>query len=249
MIRKILISLILLLIAAASVVVTSVVYNGSLEPPELVTNFVDINKVRRITKFRSCAGHTTVPRDGRELKRNMKHYIILYPEYHEENLVEVYAPYDGYVALQFGKEEIWIAQGEKSVFNILPLNQWMVGFTHVLPKEGLRMGDRVKAGELIGHGTFTLNERGYPTFDVLYGTLSMRLKRMDNWTSMLGDLDSVFNHMSPNVLAEYKAKGITPETIIIPKERRDNDPCIYKDGGPYFDHKIVAQEADSVDLR
>lgn len=236
MIRKILIGAGILALLIVAVIFISIKYNENLDPPQLVANFVDLNKVRKITKFRSCAGHTTVPQDGREMKRNMKHYIILYPENHKENFVQVFAPYDGYIALLFGTEEIWIAPERQSILNILPINQWMFSLTHVKPKEGLKMGDKVNAGELIGYGTFSVSEPGSPSFDVVYGTISVPPKKVDNWPSPYGNLDSIFNHMSKEVLALYEQKGVTRENIIISKEERDNNPCTYRDKGPYFEH-------------
>lgn len=208
-------------------------YNESQEPPALMANFVDIHKVRRTSKFRSCTGHTTVPQDGREMKRNMKHYITLYPEYEKENLVEVYSPYDGYIALIL-KEEIWIAPGKKSLLNILPINQWMFSVVHVKPKEGLGIGSKVKAGELIGYGTFLQYPESDPAFDVVYGTIGILPRKVDNWFSPYGDLDSIFNHMSDEVLTAYEQKGVTRDNIIIGKEERDQDPCVYQDLRPYF---------------
>lgn len=246
MIRKILLCIGILVLFALSVVFVCVKYNEGLEPPQLVVNFVDLNKVKKITKFRACAGHTTVPQDGREMKRNMKHYITLYPEHHKENFVEIYAPYDGYIALLFGGEEIWIAPEKKSVLNILPINQWMFSLTHVKPKEDLKIGDKVKAGELIGYGTFLVNEPGSPTFDVVYGTMSIPPRKVDNWTSPYGKLDSVFNHMSTELLAQYEQKGITHESIIMSKEERDNNPCRYQGTGPYFEN---TGSDDAVELK
>lgn len=235
--RKLLLGVGILFLLSVSVLFASIKYNESLEPPQLVVNFVDINKVRRISKFRSCAGHTTVPQDGREMKRNMKHYITLYPEYNKENFVEIYAPYDGYIALVFGEEEIWIAPKRRSLLNILPVNQWMFSVTHVKPKEGLKWGDKVKAGELIGYGTFLLNEPGTPSFDAVYGKMSIPPKKVDNWPSPYGDLDSTFNHTSAEVLAQYEQKGLTLENLIMSKDERDRKPCTYRDAGPYFENE------------
>lgn len=123
----------------------------------------------------------------------------------------------------------------------------MFSVTHVKPKKGLKMGDKVKAGELIGYGTFLVNEPGFPGFDVVYGTMSIPPKKVDNWPSPYGDLDSIFNHMSTQVLAQYEQRGVTPENIVLSKEERDKDPCIYRDGGPYFETKTVSN--DSVDLK
>lgn len=246
-IRKILLGVGILVLLSILVAFALIRSNENLEPPQLIANFVDLNKVRQITKFRACTGHTTVPQDGREMKRNMKHYIILYPEYNKENFVEVYAPYDGYIALLFGEEEIWIAPKRKSLLNIIPINQWMFSVTHVKPREGLKWGDKVKAGELIGYGTFSVSEPETPSFDAVYGTMSIPPKKVDNWNSPFGDLDSIFNHMSIEVLAQYEQKGVTHENIIISKEERDNDPCIYRDTGPYF--KSKGSSNDRVELK
>jgi hypothetical protein len=234
-IRKILIGLGILVLFIIILTFVSIKYNESLKPPGLVANFVDLNKVSRVSKFRSCTGHSTVPQDGREMKRNMKHYITLYPEYKKENSVEIFSPYDGYVALIMN-EEIWVAPQRKSILNILPINQWMFSVIHVKPKEGLGIGSKVKAGELIGYGTFLQYPEFDPSFDAVYGTMGIPPKRIDNWNSPYGKLDSIFNHMSTEVLAEYEQKGLTRESTILSKEERDNNPCTYRDAGPYFEN-------------
>lgn len=234
--KKVLLAVLIIILLAVAAVVASLKYNGRQKPPVIKANFVDPDIVKSITKFRSCSGHTQVPKDGREMKRSMKHYFTLRPEYDKENFVEIYAPYDGYIAILFGKEEIWVAE-KKPLFKLLPVNLWMFGVTHVKPREGLSVGDKVKAGEVIGYGTFSISQRGSPTFDVLYATISMPPKRVDKWTSVFGDLDSVFNHMSPQILREYGKRGVTLGNMIISREERDSDPCDYIDDGPYFEHK------------
>ena len=235
MLPKILIGVPVLIIGLITLIFASIKYNESLDPPELVANFVDINKVSKISKFRSCTGHTTIPQDGKEMKRNMKHYITLYLEYKKENVVEVYAPYDGYIALILN-EEIWVAPVRKSLLNILPINQWMFNVIHVKPKEGLAVGSQVKAGELIGFGTFLQYPEFDPGLDEVYGMMHIPPKKIDNWNSPYGKLHSIFNHMSKEVLAEYEQKGVTQKNIIISQEERDRDPCVYRDGGPYFEN-------------
>ncbi len=229
-----------------SVAFALIQYNESLEPPQLTANFVDLDKVWKISKFRSCAGHTTIPQDGRELKRNMKHYITLHPEHRKENFVEVYSPYNGHIALIL-KEEIWVAPGTKSLLNILPFNRWMFSVIHVKPRDGLSMGDKVSAGELIGYGTFLQFPESDAAFDAVYGKMNIPPKKVDNWSSPYGDLDSPFNHLSAGALAEYEQKGVTRKNIILSAEERDKDPCVYRDGGPYFGHKIISD--DWVDLQ
>lgn len=214
--------------------------NQSTPPPKLVANFMDINKIRQISKYRSCFGHTVVPQDGREMKRNMKHYIEVYPELRKEETVEIYSPYDGYISLIRAdmkdklEGEIWISAGE--MIPLVPLNLWMFSFEHVQPRKGLKTGDKVKAGELIGYASFLVVERSDPTFDVIYGKMGLPMKTLDNWNSPFGDLDSIFDHMSDEVLAQFEKRGITRKNIILSKEERDNKPCTYRGDGPYFDN-------------
>ena len=208
-------------------------------PPQIVANFTKLDKIAKISKYRSCAGHTTVPQNEREMKRSMKHYFLVKPEYLGGNTAETYAPYDGFVTgirqdLKEGLEgEIWIVP--KDIFVILPpVGRWSFSVQHINVLEGLKRGSEVKAGELIGYGA-VLASANRDTFDVVYGKGAIIPKMIDNWRGPFTDLDSVFNHMSDAVFAQYRQKGITTKKeIIIGKEQRDQKPCTYQDNGPYF---------------
>lgn len=238
MIKKVLLGIVILILLFVGVNLFSVVYNRSLEPPRLIAHFVDLNKVQEISPFRSCNGHIVVPQDGSEMKRNMKHYVHVLPEYNKENTVGIYAPYDGTIALTRGASdkfegELWIAQ-DRGIFSLLsPLGLWMVSFEHVRPRPDLKYGRKVKVGELVSYGSF--HGYGQRTFDVLYAKIGIPPKRVDNWRSPFSALDSVFNHMDETVLAEYQQRGLTKDNIIIRKEERDSNSCTYRDGGPYFE--------------
>lgn len=240
MVKKILLGIGILILLGVSAFFLSITINGYQSPPKLIANFIDLKKVRQISKYRSCVGHTTVPQDGREMKRNMKHYIEVYPEYRQEETVEIYSPYDGFISVLRAdmadrlEGEIWIAP-DRGILSIMPpFNLWMFSFEHVQPRRGLKIGDKVKAGELIGYASFLVKERTSPTFDAIYGTLGLPMKTLDNWNSPFGNLDSIFDHMSDEVLVQYQEKGITRENIIFSKEERDQNPCAYMDQGPYF---------------
>lgn len=245
MVGKILIGIGVFILILISAFFLSLKLNQSQPPPELVANFMDISKIKQLSKYRSCAGHTVVPQDGREMKRNMKHYIEVYPEYKKEDTVELYSPYDGYISViradmaEKLEGEIWIAP-DRGILTILPpFNLWMFSFEHMQPRKDLRMGSKVKAGELIGYASFLVAERSDPTFDVIYGTMGLPMKTLDNWNSPFGNLDSIFNHMSDEVLAQFEKRGITKENIILSKEERDKNPCTYRDNGPYFENSGV----------
>lgn len=208
-------------------------------PPQIVVNFTELDKIEKISKYRSCAGHTTVPQDGREMKRSMKHYFTVKQEYLGGDTVDIYSPYDGFVTTiredrADGLEgEIWIVP--KDIFAILPpIGRWSFSVQHINIREGLKQGSEVKAGELIGYAAVAV-ENNRNTFDVVYAKGSIRPKRIDNWMGPFSDLDSIFNHMSEGIFAAYQKKGITSrEDLIIDKEERDENPCTYRDNGPYF---------------
>lgn len=207
-------------------------------PPQIVANFTELDKIEKISKYRSCAGHTTVPQDEREMRRSMKHYFSVKPEYIGGDTVDIYSPYDGFVAsIREDREEglegeIWIAP--KDIFVILPpIGRWMFSVQHIDIREDLKRGSEVRAGELIGYAAVAAGNRN--TFDVVYAKGNIFPKRIDNWMGPFADLDSVFNHMSEEVFTQYKNRGIiSKEELIISKEERDQNPCIYKDDGPYF---------------
>lgn len=239
--KKILLGVGCLILLALAGGLASIPINGMSEPPKIVVNFMDMKKVRQISKYRSCYGHTVVPQDMREMKRNMKHYVEVYPEFKKEEIVEIYAPYDGYISViredmrGLLEGEIWVAPDRGILSALPPLNLWMFSVEHVRPRAGLRMGQKVRAGEIIGYASFLVKERVEPTFDVIYGKMGLPPKRIDNWTSPFSDLDSIFNHMSDEVLGEYRQRGISKENIILSKEERDAKPCVYREA-PYFEN-------------
>ncbi|MCR4280746.1 MAG: hypothetical protein NUV88_00210, partial [Candidatus Kaiserbacteria bacterium] len=168
----------------------------------------------------------------------MKHYFWVKPEYLGDNRIEIYAPYDGYVAVTRRDEaeglegEIWIAPDDAFVM-LPPMGRWMFSVQHIDIREGLKRGSKVKAGERIGYGAVSAENRA--TFDIVYGKGAFVPKMIDNWNGPFADLDSVFNQMSADVFAKYQAKGLaSKEDFIISREERDKNPCTYKDNGPYF---------------
>lgn len=241
MLKKILIGIGILLLGLITMVFSSINSARSKPPPLIVANFVDLSKIERISKYRSCAGHVTVPQDQREAKRNMKHYFWVKPEYGKSKTVEVYAPYDGYVAdirsdpSNNLEGEIWITP--MRIFAMAPpFGAWSFSVQHIDVRTELKLGNQVKAGELIGWAAIS-GKRGN-SFDIVYGKSGFPPKKIDNWTAPFADLDSVFNHMSRKVFAEYQTKGFSSkEDFIISKEMRDQNPCQYQEDGPYFSNQ------------
>ena len=226
------------IIILALVVSISMVLAQNAPPPQIVADFTELDKISKISKFRSCVGHTTVPQDRREMKRSMKHYYGVKPEYLGSDTVEIYSPFDGFVTTirsepENGLEgEIWIVPKDAFVW-LPPVGRWSFSVQHINVRNDLRRGSEVKAGELIGHAAVATENRD--TFDVIYAKGSFIPKMIDNWRGPFIDLDSVFNHMSEQVFSQYKSMGVdSKEELILSKEERDQKPCTYKDNGPYF---------------
>lgn len=211
------------------------------QTPLITANFVDPKMIQAITKFRSCQGHLVVPQNSDETKRNMKHYFYLKKKYTAEpGMVAFYAPFDGYVQdiMGFKGEEGRSADSKDLTISaqkgfIARHNSWSFIFLHIVPKDGLKKGDAVKAGESVGHAALDIPP--FYSFDVIYGQMASFPKRIDNWMDPYAELDSVFNHMSDRVLAEYKVLGAdSKDDFINSKEYRDANPCQYEGSGPRF---------------
>ncbi len=246
MLGKILKGLGVFIIIFIALVIISFFFAQKASPPTLVANFINLDKIEKISKYRSCAGHVTVPQDERETKRNMKHYYWVKPEYYGTDTVEIYAPFDGFVTVLREEPELNL-EGEigivpKDAFVWLPpIYRWSFSVQHIYVRDDLRQGSEVKSGELIGYAASDADKRLGGSFDIVYAKFGLPFKTIDNWRAPFVDLDSVFNHMSDKVLAEYMAKGVTSkDDFIISKETRDQNLCRYQGEGPYF----MNQEAE-----
>lgn len=223
----------------------SVQSNQNEPPPEIIANFTNLDKIEKISKYRSCAGHVTVPQDERESRRNMKHYFWIKPEYNKSNTVEIFSPYDGYISVLRNEPglnlegEIWIRPKSSLVF-LPPIGVWQFSVQHIDVRKDLKMGSAVKAGELIGFAA--LSEKRGNSFDIVYGKMSIFPRKIDNWTAPFTDLDTVFNHMSAEVFSQYQQKGATSkDNLTISKEKRDQALCEYQGEGPYFDNQFAEE--------
>ena len=200
--------------------------NKTAPQPVLTANFIDLDKVDRISKYRSCQGHTVVPQESAESKRNMKHYIVLKPEFEGTGNVPVYSPLDGVVTSirsepDKGLEgEVWL--GVKG-------NDWDFSIQHLNIDSNIKGKQKVKAGDILGY----VANRG---IDVVYGVGADSVKMIDGrYESPYQDLDSPFNHMSDELFGLYQNnlmandKVITKDEFIYTKEFRDANPCQYRE--------------------
>ncbi len=213
------------------------------KPPEdfLVThNFVNLSQVLSFSKYRACVGHQTVTQYSDEPISNMQHYITTNPRI-DTGQVKIYAPFDGYV---LGDAPNTMADGitmiPKSGIPWWPFNQWRINLphTHVLPEFQNPPIHEVKAGDIVGYANSLgrYGQRNSGT-QVRVGVLAVPPMFKNGNGEPFKKLDSVFNYMSDEVFAEYKAAipGLqSREDMIITKEYRLAHPCKFKEGGPSF---------------
>lgn len=174
----------------------------------IIANPIDLEQIASISQFRSCFGHDYSGKnvDGeRETLRSMKHYITPKNEFIDANAI---APFNGKIS-SIGDESI--ERGSQVWLRPDDVSSWNFIFFHIVLEPGFKKGIEVKAGEVIGKSALREGEN----FD-------FALKRLGFGGQTL---DSPFNYMTEEILAEYEARGVTPENVIISKEHRDASPC------------------------
>lgn len=213
----------------------------------ITKNFIDLNQVHRLTKYRSCSGHQTVDQYSDEPVSNMQHYVVTDPRISTDQ-VKIFAPFDGYV---LGNSPFTMADGltmiPKSGIPWWPFNQWRFSMSdgaHVLPKFQDPPIHEVKAGDLIGYlDPFDRGGKKRSTGTHLrVGVTAIPPMFKNGNSEPYKKLDSVFNYMSDEVFAQYQAAipGLkSREDFIISKGWRQAHPCEFRDNGPNFVIKRV----------
>lgn len=189
-------------------------FDPKAEPlPKLArSNFIDLHRIVRISKFRGGYGHDySLGTD--ESCRSMKHYFWAAggdpgrahtPPW---STIALYAPADGVILrLQKtgGEVQFALKTDEHPAFSFI--------FHHVALASGIGEGVSVLAGEKLGT-VATDNNHGEIAVEIL--TPSGR------------SLVSFFEVASPDVLAEYTARGLSAlENVVISRTERDANPLV-----------------------
>jgi hypothetical protein len=96
----------------------------------------------------------------------------------------------------------------------------VVELGHINTIATLKKGDSVKSGQLVGYAATAGGEGN--DFDLV-----VRAINQPPPVGEYGMSDSVFNHMTPEVLAEYEKFGFTKDAMFFTKEFRDSRPCLF----------------------
>ena len=110
-------------------------------PQFVESNYLDLNKIEKISKFRSGMGHDYS--DDFESCRSMKHYFN--PNVEDYSLLEIFSPVDGTVVSMVESNGIRISIKSSEH----PEYQFVI--FHIDPLSDLEIGDAVSAGQHIGN--------------------------------------------------------------------------------------------------
>jgi len=172
-------------------------------PAFVETNYIELDKIYRISRFRSSVGHDYS--DAFEDCRSMKHY------FEPKNIVDwasvkIYSPVTGTVTRveqEGAGTKIEIASDDYPAFRF--------SIFHINLTAQLSVNDKVTAAQLLGThiGSQTMSDISVIVND------PTRQGRMVSWFAVITDA----------VFSEYASRGVNArEDMIIPKETRDAHP-------------------------
>jgi hypothetical protein len=173
-------------------------------PKFVDTQYIELDKIEKISKFRSAAGHDYS--DDFESCRSMKHYYQPYDTL-IWNDIKVYSPVAGSIVRireEWAGTQLEIRSDEYPAFSFIIFHMDLL----VTPK----IGDKLTKGQQLGThiGTQT-------TSDIAVGVNTPRGYK----------LVSYFDLMTDSLFAAYQERGLsTRSDVIITKEERDADPLI-----------------------
>ncbi len=194
-------------------------------PPKFIqADFVQLDKIYSISKYRSGVGHDYS--DSDETCRSMKHYFssmnpnmpnykmqklkeIDYPKPQEGKDVTIFSPTDGKILrIDHQKNRGWIGDEIKIVPDSYP--KVIIRLMHVTPiNNSIKSGKKVYAGEKVG--LVLANQ----SFDIA----------IDQNTVFNSQNISYFAVMPDSIFAMYQKRGVkSRDDLIITKEYRDAHP-------------------------
>jgi hypothetical protein len=171
-------------------------------------NYIELDKIASISKFRSGAGHDYS--DSFESCRSMKHYFK--PSSRVDwSSVKIFSPVQGAI---IRTEEEWA--GTKIDIQAVKCPAFTFTIFHVHLSAGLRQGDKVAAGQMLGFHV------GHQTCSDIAVAVSTPAGRK---------LVSYFDVMPDKLFDKYRRRGLESSgAVIISRLARDADPLPCQDG-------------------
>jgi len=165
-------------------------------------NYIELDKIERISKFRSGIGHDYS--DGIESCRSMKHYFQPKSTI-DWSAVKIFSPVSGTIVRieeEWAGTQLWIRPFTQPEYTII--------IFHIALLNSTMLGDTVSAGQQIGFhiGAQTMSD------------IAVGFTPHDTW-----QLLSYIQVLTDSLFAHYMAHGIPlRDDLIISKTARDNDP-------------------------
>ncbi len=170
-------------------------------PKFVNTNYIELDKIYRISRFRSSVGHDYA--DNFESCRSMKHYFE--PKGTVDwSTVKIYSPIDGAVSRVF---EEWAGTQVQIRSNSHPAFFFII--FHISLADSLPIGTAIAEGQQLGThiGPQTMSD------------IAVGVNTPHGWK-----LIPYFEVMTDSLFQIYRSRGVVSrETLIISKEARDSD--------------------------
>lgn len=174
-------------------------------PKFVVTDYIELSKIYRISKFRSSVGHDYS--DAFEDCRSMKHYFE--PLYSVDwTTIKVFSPITGTITrvdYEWAGTKLEIASSDYPAFRF--------SIFHIAPSVQYNLGDKVVAGQQLGThiGSQTMSD----------------ISVIVNDPTHQGIMVSYFDVMTDALFNEYSTRGVSKrDDLIISKETRDLNPLL-----------------------
>jgi hypothetical protein len=172
-------------------------------PKFVKTNYIELTKIHRISKYRSSVGHDYS--DASEQCRSLKHYFE--PKADEDwTTIKIYAPIKGTITRA---EQEWA--GIKLEIESEEFPAFRFSIFHINTSKQYNINDKVVEGEFLG------THFGSQT----YSDISVIV----NDPTKLGRMVSFFDVMTDALFKEFSDRGLSSRAdVIIPKAIRDANP-------------------------
>jgi hypothetical protein len=183
-------------------------------------SYIDINKISRISRFRSGIGHDYS--DDFEFCRSMKHYFD--PGIHSNDTICIYSPVNGRIVRMFSE---WAGNQVQIQSDDYPAFTFVLFHVNTLPF--VQENQALQAGQLIGYhiGNMTMSD-----IAVRVNTSGNGPKN-DSITQAGGRYCSYFQVINDSVFGLYSQRGIVSRSeLIITEDERDQQPLDCN--GEYF---------------
>ena len=188
--------------------------------PEFIqADFIDLDKIYSISKFRSGSGHDFS--SSGEKCRSMKHYFNtqdtrekmisfdknngIPPKPDGINDINIYSPVDGEIV---GVESDQMPIGEQIYIRPKSNSDYTVRLFHIYLDDNLKKGSQVVAGQKIG----VISQYQNTDIAIMGGGFGR-------------NFISYFDVMPDSIFAKYRERGVkSRDQLIVSKEARDADP-------------------------